>query len=57
MKFTKKELGYIYHLVMKDLDEISEKRTLPVGYIETAQSVELKISEKCNETSSLKIKS
>ena len=46
-KFTKQELGYIYMLVSKDLENIAKKRTLPVGYSDTEQNVELKLSEVC----------
>lgn len=51
MKFTKKELGYIYKLVVKDIEKIKEKRTYPIDYAETAQNVELKLSEKCRQLS------
>ena len=46
-KFTKQELGYIYKLVSEDLENIAKKRTLPVGYSDTAQNVELKLSTIC----------
>ena len=46
-KFTNKELGYIYKLVKEDLEKIAEKRTLPIGYADTAQNVELKLSTIC----------
>jgi hypothetical protein len=44
LKLTKKELAYIYKLVKQDLEDITEKRTLPVDYSDTAQNVELKVS-------------
>jgi len=46
-KFTKQELGYIYKLVSDDLKNIAKKRTLPIGYSDTAQNVELKLSNIC----------
>ena len=46
-KFTKQELGYIYKLVSEDLESIAKKRTLPIGYSDTAQNVELKLSTIC----------
>ena len=51
MNFTKKEYGYLYNLVLKDIDEINKKRTLPIDYADTAQSVELKLSAKCKQLS------
>lgn len=54
MNFTKKEYGYLYHLVLKDIEEINKKRRLPIGYSDTAQSVELKISAKCKKLSTVK---
>ena len=32
---------------IKDLENIAKKRTLPVGYSDTAQNVELKLSTIC----------
>ena len=46
-KFTKQELGYIYKSVSDDLVNKAKKRTLPVGYSDTAQNVELKLSTIC----------
>jgi hypothetical protein len=46
-KFTKQELGYLYKLVGEDLEYIAKKRTLPAGYCDTAQNVELKLSAIC----------
>ncbi len=51
MKLNKKECGYIYKLVIEDLYKISKKRTLPIDYADTAQSVELKLSAKCKKLS------
>lgn len=51
VKFTKKEIGYIYKLVKEDLEDIAKKRTLPVDYSDVAQDVELKISVLTNKCS------
>ena len=47
LKFTDKELGYLYKLVKEDLEVIAKKRTLPIDYADTAQNVELKLSTIC----------
>lgn len=51
LKLTKKELGYIYKLIKEDIEDITEKRTLPVDYADTAQNVELKVSVLANKYS------
>jgi len=52
MNFTKKEYGYLYNLVLKDIDEINKKRTCSVDYVNTAQNLELKLSTKCKKLNS-----
>lgn len=52
MNFTKKEYGYLYNLVLKDIEEINKKRTCPVDYVNTAQNLELKLSIKCKKLNS-----
>ena len=49
MKLTKKELGFLYMVTKEWIDNTNHKRTLPVGLIETAQTVELKLSVECKK--------